>query len=31
VAPNFTVEYLILVINQFGAQKVSVFGFGHKK
>jgi len=31
VAPNFTVEYLILVANQMGPDKVSVFGFGHKK
>lgn len=31
VAPNFTVEYLILVANQTGFRKISVFGFGHKK
>ena len=30
-APGFTLEYLILVTNQSGPQKVSVFGFGHKK
>jgi DNA-binding beta-propeller fold protein YncE len=27
-APGFEIEYLVLVINQFGEQKVSVFGFG---
>lgn len=31
VAPNFKVEYLVFVINQFGGQKVTVFGFGNKK
>jgi len=31
VAPGFTVEYLILVANQAGGNKISVFGFGHKK
>jgi len=31
VAPDFTVEYLILLANQTGGQKISVFGFGHKK
>ena len=31
VAPGFTVEYLILVANQMGNGKISVFGFGHKK
>jgi DNA-binding beta-propeller fold protein YncE len=31
VAPGFTVEYLILVANQTGGNKISVFGFGHKK
>jgi len=30
-APGFTVEYLILVTNQTGGHKVSVFGFGRKK
>jgi len=30
-APDFTVEYLVVVINQYGPRKVSVFGFGHKK
>lgn len=31
IAPNFKVEYLVFVINQFGAHKVSVYGFGNKK
>jgi DNA-binding beta-propeller fold protein YncE len=30
-APDFQVEYLVLVTSQFGPRKVSVFGFGHKK
>jgi hypothetical protein len=30
-APNFQVEHLLLVSNQFGPRKVSVYGFGHKK
>lgn len=30
-APNFKVEYLVVVINQIGPRKVSIFGFGHKK
>jgi len=30
-APGFKVEYLIFVTNQYGDQKVSVYGFGHKK
>jgi sugar lactone lactonase YvrE len=30
VAPGYRIEYLILVINQFGPQKVSVFGFLRK-
>jgi sugar lactone lactonase YvrE len=29
-APDFKVDYLVIVINQFGPRKVSVFGFGHK-
>lgn len=28
-APGFHLEYLVLVTNQFGDRKVSVFGFGH--
>lgn len=31
VAPGFSVEYLILLVNQFGDHKISVFGFGQKK
>lgn len=30
VAPGYRIEYLIVVINQFGPQKVSVFGFLQK-
>ena len=30
-APDFKVEYLVIVINQMGTHKVSVYGFGHKK
>lgn len=30
-APDFKVEYLVVVINQYGPRLVSVFGFGHKK
>ena len=30
-APNFQVEHLVIVINQYGPRKVSVYGFGHKK
>ena len=28
-APGFELEYLLLVVNQYGLQKVSVFGYGH--
>lgn len=31
VAPDFVPEYLILVANQLGVNKVSVFAFGHAK
>ena len=27
-APGFEIEYLVLVANQFGLNKVTVFGFG---
>ena len=27
-APNFDIEYLVLVASQFGVNKVTVFGFG---
>jgi len=30
-APDFQVEHLLVVMNQFGPRKVSVYGFGHKK
>ena len=30
-APNFQLEYLALVSNQYGGRKISVFGFGHEK
>ena len=30
VAPGFVLEELIFISNQLGAQKVSVFGLGHK-
>lgn len=30
-APEFEVEYLVLVTSQFGERKVSVYGFGHEK
>jgi DNA-binding beta-propeller fold protein YncE len=31
VAPDFQVEYLVIVTNQYGDRKVSVFGFGGRK
>jgi DNA-binding beta-propeller fold protein YncE len=31
VAPGFKVEYLVIVVNQMGTHKVSVYGFGHMK
>jgi DNA-binding beta-propeller fold protein YncE len=30
-SPDFKVEHLLIVMNQFGPHKVAVFGFGHKK
>jgi sugar lactone lactonase YvrE len=30
-APDFQVEYLVLVTSQIGERKLSVFGYGHKK
>jgi DNA-binding beta-propeller fold protein YncE len=30
-APDFQIEYLVLVTSQVGDRKLSVFGFGHKK
>jgi DNA-binding beta-propeller fold protein YncE len=29
--PNFVLEHLVLVSNQIGSRKVSVYGFGHPK
>ena len=29
-APGFQLEYLLLITNQYGGRKVSVYGFGHK-
>jgi len=31
VAPDFQVQHLVIVLNQYGPRRVSVFGFGHKK
>lgn len=31
VAPDFKVEYLVVVINQLGAHMVSIYGFGHPR
>ena len=30
-APEFEIEYLVLVTSQFGERKLSVYGFGHEK
>ena len=30
-APEFELEYLVLVTSQFGERKLSVYGFGHEK
>ena len=30
-APEFEIEYLVLVTSQFGERKLSIFGFGHEK
>ena len=30
-APDFKLEHLVIVINQYGPRKVNVFGFGQKK
>jgi hypothetical protein len=30
-APDFKIEHLVVVMNQYGPRKVCVFGFGHKK
>jgi sugar lactone lactonase YvrE len=31
VAPEFVVEHLVIITNQLGERKVSVYGLGHKK
>jgi DNA-binding beta-propeller fold protein YncE len=30
-APEFEVEFLIIVTSQYGVRKVNIYGFGHKK
>lgn len=30
-APDFEVEYLVLVSSQYGPRKITVYGFGHKR
>jgi DNA-binding beta-propeller fold protein YncE len=30
-APDFKVDYLLIVTNQFGGRKVAIYAFGHKK
>jgi len=30
-APDFQIDHLVIVTSQYGARKVSVFGFGHNK
>ncbi len=30
-APNFVLEHLVLITNQYGPKKVSVYGLGHKR
>jgi len=31
ISPKFNVEHLVVVINQIGPHKVSVYGFGQRK
>ena len=31
IAPDFDVEYLVLVASQYGNNKVTVFGFGSRR
>jgi hypothetical protein len=31
VAPDFVVEHLVIISNQLGQRKLSVYGLGHKK
>lgn len=30
-APDFRIEYLVIVSNQYGPRKVSIYGFGHRQ
>lgn len=30
-APNFDIEYLVIVTNQFGAHSVNIYGFGKER
>lgn len=30
-APGFVIEYLVLITNQYGDRKVSIYGFGHQQ
>ncbi|MBI5394950.1 MAG: hypothetical protein HZA91_06590 [Verrucomicrobia bacterium] len=30
-APGFELEHVVIITNQFGDRKVSIYGFGHKK
>ncbi|MCX6895042.1 MAG: 6-bladed beta-propeller [Verrucomicrobia bacterium] len=30
-APDFVLEYVVLISNQYGDRKIDVYGFGHKK
>ena len=30
-APGFELDYLVIVSNQYGRRKISVYGFGHKR
>ena len=30
-APDFVVEHLVIITNQYGDHKISVYGLGHKK
>jgi len=31
IAPNFSVEYLVLVSSQYGDNKINIYGFGHQQ
>jgi hypothetical protein len=30
-APDFEIEYLIIVTSQYGLRKVNIYGFGHPR